>query len=301
MSQLPVRILYSEAEQAFVKQLYPRHPQAEILTALPGRTWASISSMASKLGVKRELPANHTRAWSAAHEAILQEHYPTKGAAYVAPLVGRLHRTVLSKAGHMGLTRVYAPRPIAAKKPRPPRALRSSTQPPRAVWSERELAALREHYPTKGGPYLRTVLGRSQQAISDKASRLGIVYTGGVDKVELQAQRKAARAERRKMKEAARREKLAHRQPVGRPRKPVVAVVVAPVKRSPATPNLNARAEARRKAERTQQAKPKPYVTADQLRKLPAAHPARLAYTRAAYHGPAAATEAFYAAMKQAA
>jgi hypothetical protein len=77
------------------------------------------------------------------------------------------------------------------------------------------------------------------------------------------------------------------------------AVKPEPVKRSPATPNLNTRAEQRRLAEKLQEQKPKPYVTADQLRALSATHPARLAWTRAAYHGPQAATDAFHQAMSQ--
>jgi hypothetical protein len=72
-----------------------------------------------------------------------------------------------------------------------------------------------------------------------------------------------------------------------------------PVKRSPSTPILNARADARRRAEAERAKKPKPYVTASDFEGLGATHPARVAYTRAANHGPAAATEAFYQAMNQ--
>jgi hypothetical protein len=115
--------------------------------------------------------------------------------------------------------------------------------------------------------------------------------------LEREARKLAKQAEKKK----AAKEKLAKvkAKAAAKPKPAPKPVVVAPepVKRSPATPILNARAEQRRLAAIQEEKKPKEFVTAEQLRAAP--QPVRWAYTCAANRGPAAATEAFYAAMQQ--
>lgn len=42
------------------------------------------------------------------------------------------------------------------------------------MWSEKEIAFLKENYPTKGGEYCSNILNRSVRSVKSKASRLGI-------------------------------------------------------------------------------------------------------------------------------
>lgn len=200
-----------------------------------------------------------------AEVALLKEIFPTCAtrAELQAAFPERTMLGIRCKAAQLGLRRDVAPM---------------------VYWTPAEDALLVQHYADKGTVFLAKRLNRTQQAIKQRASRLGIKC-------------------------------LLIGQPVKNPRVPAptahdprpkndhtlrplaVGVQVDPVKRSPDTPTLNTRAEVKRRAEAAEKQKPKPYVTAEEIRSLSAAHPARLAWTRAAYNGPAAATAAFREAM----
>lgn len=215
---------YSDKECATVRKFWPSATRAELLAALPGRTWNSIQHQARRLYVRRLSRIHqgpYKSAWSPEHLELLRAHYPKEGSGYVADLVGRGTGAVTMMAKKLGIRRQWAgPMPRVAK-PRP----------------------------------VRAVAVKVAKTPASKASKSA----------------------------------LAKQQPE--------PVAIQPVKRSPVTPVLNARAEARRRAEKEQQTKPKPFVTVDQLKAAP--QPVRWAYTCAANRGPAAATEAFHAAMQK--
>lgn len=71
--------------------------------------------------------------WSAEHKQILLDHYPTKGAAYVAALVGRSVSTTQRKAAYMGVKCLvdmrWNSRPV--QEPKSPRVLLIKAKPTR--------------------------------------------------------------------------------------------------------------------------------------------------------------------------
>jgi hypothetical protein len=64
---------WSPAESFALRRLYPTATCAEILSALPGRTWPGIKHRASLIGVKRELSAAHKHTTDAHRQRIKQD------------------------------------------------------------------------------------------------------------------------------------------------------------------------------------------------------------------------------------
>lgn len=183
-------------------------------------------------------------------------------------------------------------------------------------WTEKEIDTLRRVYPMSGISGTLALLPRfSRAAVCQQAHKLGIKAPPRPKKDD-----SAARKERLKKllakkplpRKAAR--VVAKPRPAARVAKPKVEKVakVPVVKSTPkalspagkhdhkaSTPNANAQRAARLASEQAK--KQQPAVTADMIRRLPGAHPARLAWTRAASKGPDAAAEAYYSAMQQAA
>lgn len=169
-----------------------------------------------------------------------------------------------------------------------------------ADWTEAEYEIVRQGYRRQSREELVAQLGRTWQAIKMAAVRLGLTKSQAEARKEREAKEAAARVARSE-KQAAKRKPKKKATVAAKPKPAPKPAVVAPepVKRSPSTPILNARVEQRRLADKQREQKPKPYVTAAEIKALGANHPARWAYTRAAHAGPAAATEAFHQAMSQ--
>lgn len=217
--------------------------------------------------------------WTDAENEVLRQHYATADAATLASLLPRRNaHGIKMQAGRLKLARA---------------------QPSPGTWSEEHMAILREHYPTKGSAYVAALVGRSRNRVTGHAHEHLIPYIG----VRNPKRPKPAGPTYPEKKAVGRPRKVQEVAPVPVPKreraaKPV-AVAPEPVKRSPATPTLNTRAEQRRLQEAIEAKKPKRFVTADEIRELRADHPARWAYTRAARQGPEAATAAFRQAMSQ--
>jgi hypothetical protein len=102
----PAQASYSPAEHEVLRQLYEYAPMQELLAALPGRSSKAIAKQARILGLNR-----HFHHWPPAHEAVLQAHYATQGAKYVADIIGKTPRQVVSKAAQMGISFRFTPKP----------------------------------------------------------------------------------------------------------------------------------------------------------------------------------------------
>ena len=85
--------------------------------------------------------------WPESELAILREHYPTKGGAFVAAMLGRELKDVQRTASRKKI---------------------------KCGWSDEQVALLRELYPTKGGAYVGELVGRSARVVVQKALTLGI-------------------------------------------------------------------------------------------------------------------------------
>lgn len=112
--------------------------------------------------LKRTAADGHPRGWTEAELAILREQYPAIGASACAALLpGRTLRSVTLKAHVLGLKA-----PASTKVPPPPRA---------DVWTEEQVALLRQHY-TAGGinACLPHFPGRTAKALKVKAQKLGL-------------------------------------------------------------------------------------------------------------------------------
>lgn len=154
----------------------------------------------------------------------------------------------------------------------------------RRHWSQQHLALLAKHYPLTGSKELVALLGRPAGAIVDKASLLGIPYTGKIGR--------PATVKPAPVSESTSVVHDPHPKAANTLKPMQVAVPVnapMPTKRSPNTPNLNARIEARLRESRSKKAD----SVLDEVKALPANSEGRQVYALAARHGGQAATEAF--------
>ena len=101
MPRQPRLLDYTPAERTALAAFYPASPPAEVLAALPGRAWNSITMVASEMRIRRNI------FWSAADVAVLRAEYPLRGAAGVAELLGKVREAVTRKAYDMGITRTW--------------------------------------------------------------------------------------------------------------------------------------------------------------------------------------------------
>lgn len=325
---------YSEGERTTLCKLYPTAPQEQVLAALPGRHWKSISKQASRLKLRRELGQEST--WTAEEEALLREMYPTQGSQAVAQLVGRTTQAVRSRAFRLGvrsavslLAGVEYPRSnpvdftpeeravVTAHYPTATREQIEALLPGRpwnsirtlafrlkvrrqvevtspTSWTPEELAILRAEFPRQGSHKVADLLGCSRGRVLLCAKKL---------KLERLPRERKPKPMPLKAEKPARVAKPKPTPPAKADKQLLVqaqqAARVAPVKRTPAAPTVDVRAEQRRLAAEREAKKPKPYVVAADFAGLGATHPARVAYTREARNGPQAATDAFRAAMQQ--
>jgi hypothetical protein len=278
------KIPYSPADNDALRRLYPRAPMAAIRAALPGRTLAALTRQANKLGVRR-IQRNFLAAWTEEEEAILLKCFPTtQKPALLALLPGRTWAAISSQAVRCNLRRV---------------------EWHRHAWSAEHLALLREHFPTKGGAYVSRLVGRPPGNVSKAAVRYGVKreWPAPAPRVRTRptkaAKPKVAKVKAVKVKAKPKPIKVAAPKPAKAPK--VLAPKPLPmpgVQSNVRTPNLNALKNERQR-ERREAEKKTDWLAG--MRNLPAAHPARMAYTIAARHGGAAAKEAYFQALKQAA
>lgn len=314
--------LYSEAEKQVIRSLYPRAPRAELLAALPGRPYKSICKVAKKLGLAR--CAAH---WRPEHEQLLRETYPIHGADYVARATGKTRQQVIAKACNMKVksAQPQGGRPAKANRVKREVSIRHAGRP--SDWQVADQERLIQLYPTSTPSQLLAAFpGRTMLAIRGRAGRMGLQKTINpiinwtaeqnailVARYELEGPEPLARKLGRSVqavKQRANRLGLTVRQLTRlRPASPVPTTEhdprpkasntlkplqtsrarVEPVKRSPATPLLNARMEQRRHREVST---PLTEILADMKR--PNCPPARrLAFTVAAHQGMPAAIKAW--------
>jgi hypothetical protein len=207
-------------------------------------------------------------AWTPAENELLRKHYAAaKTTASLLPLFpGRNAHGIRLQASRLQVKRRAAP----------------------CAWSAKDIAILKAYYPTAGSVYVAERVGRTPDRVRGYAYEHGIAYIGVGAKP-------AAEKKKRGPKPGA----------VFKPRAPKPVPVVAkaakapvqkaapapapvPVKRSPATPNLNAQV-ARRKKEVTT-----PLGEILSAMKKTSCPPARrLAFTIAAHQGMPAAIKAW--------
>ena len=129
---------YTADELAWLRAHYATAPRAEVLAAVPNRTWTNIRNQAYKMrvtGRDKFLPANKVTSWGPENRAVLLAHYPLGGSILVAGLTGLTRTAVRSEANRQGLH--YAglnQRPQLPKAARPQPAPRVAPAPrPKAV------------------------------------------------------------------------------------------------------------------------------------------------------------------------
>jgi predicted DNA-binding protein YlxM (UPF0122 family) len=139
---------FTPEEDAIIRELYPTGTEEEILAKLPGRTWKSIASRASRLGVKRH---DH---WTSEEDAILTENYSTVSDEELLNLLpGRSLHSIRSRANKLGLKK-------------------------ESMWSLDEDNELRRVYPEESREVIQaTFPNRTWLAIVSRASRLGLRRT----------------------------------------------------------------------------------------------------------------------------
>lgn len=301
---------YSDEELAALCKLYPTAPKADVQAALPIRTWRTIESTAKRLFLRRNVPL--AREWSPAAEAILRQHYPTKGSQFVAAEVGRTPIAVYRHAIKLGIscdrslnrwkfgereytqaeratiTTHYATATrenLLAKLPRRNwDSIRKTASamglhrpmPPR-LWQGVLLEQLRAHYPVEGAQYVADLVGLPVSTVRSAANRLGIKY---VAKGSLPKPPKPPRVAKVKPKKVA---KIKPPKPPKPIKEPVQKALPVPGvrERAVSTPNLNAQ-----KARSIQAKQPRVVpITAEELRKLSYSDPRRMAHLRGGQQG----------------
>ena len=129
---------YTADELAWLRAHYATAPRAEVLAAVPNRTWTNIQNQAYKMrvtGRNRFLPPANVTSWGPENRAALVAHYPLGGSALVAGLTGLTRTAVRSEASRQGLAYVgVSQRPQLPKAARPLPAPRGAAPPrPKAV------------------------------------------------------------------------------------------------------------------------------------------------------------------------
>ena len=159
------------------------------------------------------------------------------------------------------------------------------------AWLAADEDVMRQYYAAEGCQKLAARLGRTVDAVAHKAGDLKLRFVRvpaprrsralvgpRLPKPAKALKMKAPKAERVPRIKAEKLPSIKAEKPVRAPKpvkspKPAVALAV---KRSPKTPNLNLQKEARKQKELApKKAAP---ITADEIRRLPANHPARHAY-----------------------
>lgn len=316
---MPSQKPYTPAEIALLRNLYPDALQADVLAAVPGRTWETLARKATSLGFKRTktMPGQ----WVAAEIAILRAHYPMGGVAAVLPLLTRKVAAsgIHSAAARHGIMRDFSTPQVRAKVAN-------------RYYTEAERALLRQLYPRASKEDVLAALpSRSFKGISKQAQEMGIARhaihwcpsedaymlahysTDGPAAVGAALDRPARQVISHAHKLHLRFRKPAAPKPAPAPKRRKVRAakptapkpfVEAPAPQAPKpasikTPVLNAAKAQRIAAEKLDKAKQVKLaiVPATEIAKLPYTHPARMAYTVNARHGGAAASQAYHQVM----
>lgn len=192
-----------------------------------------------------------------AEVTLLQQVFPTCATRteLQAAFPTRTLASLRCKAGKLGLFRDVAPM---------------------VYWTPEEDAIIAKHYPSQGSDKLAKRLNRSRQGVKSRAARLGVkcLLIGP----PIRKHQPEAPTEHDPRPKAARTLK-----PLA------VGVQAEPVKRSPATPNLNAAKDARLRQEKAKS----PSVTEDIKKLRPDSEGRRIYAQVAARQGGTAATVAF--------
>lgn len=213
--------------------------------------------------------ANQHTAYTPAENEWLRAHYATASReAILAAAPGHNWQAIQNQASKLGASGRPKHQPACV-----------------TTWTPERVALLRAHYPTGGSAAVAALTGLSCNAIREHASRLRLSYVAGQARAEARQQaHNAAKAAR--ITRAARPAKVRQRaapKPAPTPKPKAPAAPVLAVKRSAGTPNLNVQKEARKQKELAPQKAAA--VTAEQIRKLPANHPGRHAYSMGGVSG----------------
>ena len=100
---MPRKPIYTPAERAALVALYHASPKADILAALPGRSWNALHLQAAAMGLSRPLGT-----WSKDELLVLAAEYPRNGGKYVAALLGKDEEDVRRKAWQQRIGRLPA-------------------------------------------------------------------------------------------------------------------------------------------------------------------------------------------------
>ncbi len=139
---------FTKDEDDAIQKVYPDGTKEEVLARLSGRTWQSITSRASRLGVRRR------DEWTPVEVEILTNNYGAMTDEELTKLLpGRTADSIQTRAYRLGL-----------KKD--------------STWSEQEDDLLQRLYPEESRQVIRSTFPhRSWLAIASRASRLGLRRT----------------------------------------------------------------------------------------------------------------------------
>jgi DNA-binding CsgD family transcriptional regulator len=151
--------MWTAAEDALLRELYPDHNNKEIAKGL-GVTYCAVEGRARNMGLhkSRELFKNTNNKWTAEDIARLRELYPDHNNKEIAQMLGFTAFAVDSKAHNMGL---YKSREHLKKIGR-------------GVWTAEQDAQLRELYPDHTNEEIAQMLGFSVITVKNKAFIMGL-------------------------------------------------------------------------------------------------------------------------------
>ncbi len=140
-------VAWSEDEVKLLKKLFPRGRAREIAEQT-GRPLTAVRQKAYTMGIKtREL-----HIWSANEVKLLEKLYPSENTQSIADKLRLPLKLVRQKTYRLGIQKVGTA--------------------PVCVWSRQEEALLRKMYPGNSVPDIANQLGRSVQAVAQKAHKL---------------------------------------------------------------------------------------------------------------------------------
>ena len=117
---------------------YATAPKAEVLAMFPGRCWANVMKLGSRIGGTTPTARRPyaPKLWTAPADAYLRAHYPTAGARAVSEHLGVTDAQAGARARYLGVPRIKPVKPVkvakapAARNPAPARAPRKLAPKP---------------------------------------------------------------------------------------------------------------------------------------------------------------------------
>lgn len=197
-------------ELSALEEHYPSSPWSAVMSALPNRSRGAIVVKASELGIRRNTPESSfvSDEWSSSEVTLLKEHYPSSPWDIVCDsLPHRTPKSIRRKAENLGLSRDEATVPWSLAEvlilhdyyPTAPWHMLFDVLPYRSrkaikrkaekegivreefsagfvmVWSDEELALLKEHYPSSSWTKILSLFPyRSRDSIQRKALHLNL-------------------------------------------------------------------------------------------------------------------------------